>query len=524
MTKYGWLLVSVLLCVGIISAQDCGVVDNIAFPVNPDSFELAQDYAVASPRHQGRYHTGEDWYGGRDMTYGQPVRAAARGRVTYSFANGWGRDKGVVIIEHTLPDDTVFYTQYGHMEEVGTYTFPQRLSCVEQGTVIGAIGDVRPAPHLHFEVRVSGGDNPGAGYSRDIPFDEGYRNPSKYIQNLQGWLNQAHRWHITIGTDNVINEQGIAPPLILNDNSLLYLDGAGTTVRRATNDGRVLWRVRLENPAVAVLAWQGASTVIFADGTMQSINVETGTLGDAWRVPDVSFTNAPLNTADNLIFPVANNTLVALSNDRRSVLWRTDNIPSIAKTQFLPDGSFGLLTEDDEIILIDPNGAVVHRSQLQQGAGLAQSPTGTLLVYSLGGLWEVNFLGEWSLYITDAPEGGESAALALSADGTRLYTFDGQSLRAYRTDDKVQVWNAGTPAVSGHVNISLFDEIILLTSSMGDVRVFTNNGSFCNLLDVWGTPTARQWLNLGADNVLRLTVADQLLGLDWVGLTRACRI
>src|SRR5574338_14758 len=82
----------------------CGVVTSINFPVDTSAFRIVQDFAAQSPRHQGRYHTGEDWYGGRGTSYGQYVRAIANGRVTFSSPNGWGRDGGVIIIEHTFPD------------------------------------------------------------------------------------------------------------------------------------------------------------------------------------------------------------------------------------------------------------------------------------------------------------------------------------------------------------------------------------------------------------------------------------
>ena len=129
----------------------------ISFPVDRASFTLVQAFGVPSPRHQGRYHTGEDYHGPRGASLGQPVRAAASGLVTYSAPNGWGRDGGVVIIQHVFADGTTVYSQYGHMMETSTILFPARYSCVNQGDIIGAVGDIRPAPHLHFEIRL--GDN-----------------------------------------------------------------------------------------------------------------------------------------------------------------------------------------------------------------------------------------------------------------------------------------------------------------------------------------------------------------------------
>src|SRR5688572_25737650 len=101
MRQFFFLLCIFLFAVPSAAQADCGIVDELSFPVNTTAYTLAQDFAVASSRHQGMYHTGEDWYGGRGTSFGQPVSAIAKGRVTYSYATGWGRDAGVVIIEHT---------------------------------------------------------------------------------------------------------------------------------------------------------------------------------------------------------------------------------------------------------------------------------------------------------------------------------------------------------------------------------------------------------------------------------------
>ncbi|HLV37098.1 MAG TPA: hypothetical protein VKY59_18390, partial [Spirillospora sp.] len=77
-----------------VTAQQCGVVDNLSYPVDTSVFRLAQDFGAPSPRHQGRYHTGEDWFLGRraeNYGVGLPVYAAASGRVTFSSPIGWGR-------------------------------------------------------------------------------------------------------------------------------------------------------------------------------------------------------------------------------------------------------------------------------------------------------------------------------------------------------------------------------------------------------------------------------------------------
>lgn len=164
-------------------AVECGVTETLNLPVDAGRFSLVQAYTSPSPRHQGRYHTGEDWAIAGGESLGEPVMAAGRGKVRYSFPNGWGRDAGVVILEHLMPDGVTLYTQYGHITESEAVTFPSIGACVESGTILGVIADVRPAPHLHFEVRLSQPDTPGAGYTWTLPEADsiGYRSPSALL-------------------------------------------------------------------------------------------------------------------------------------------------------------------------------------------------------------------------------------------------------------------------------------------------------------------------------------------------------
>lgn len=506
--------------------SDCGIADAFTYPIDTQRFRLVQDYNVPSPRHQGRVHTGEDWYAGRNISAGEPVRAAANGRVSYAYTQGWGRDGGVVIIQHTLPDGSIVYTQYGHITETVAIQFPSRLACVSAGQIIGAIADARPAPHLHFEVRVSNGDTPGPGYVRGNPADDGWRDPGKFITNQQTWLSAAHVWHVVTGGNTIAAERGPeAPPLVLNDNSLLYLDRE--TLRRATNDGRVLWRIRLEKPAVAITAYQGAPLLTFADGTMQFIDPD-GFLGDFWRVPEVEFAAAPIvvDSAGWLLFPTTNDELVAINESRRSVLWRIPNVPPFVRWHIAGTPSnfiIGLLTVDDELFKISGSGVVIERVPLRQMADFATDRDGrTLLAYTKGGLWRLSIDAAWDLLFADVPTGNsDSRAALMQADG-RLLLFDGQTLHAYDADND-RLWQAGLLNISGLVDLTAYDDLTLLTSTGGNIAVINTGGLVCAQTRIFGRPEARQWHDLGDDGILRVAIADQILGLDWARFTRGCQ-
>lgn len=178
-----------LTTLGIVPAVnlaqiDCGVAESLAYPVDMTRYALVQGFGVPSPRHQGRYHTGEDYAIPGGISLGEPVYAIGRGVVTYSYTLGWGRDAGAVVIRHTLPNGAQILSQYGHITASDDIAFPLIGACVEQGQAVGVIADVRPAPHVHLEIRLAMPDAPGPGYSWPSPEDDTplWRMPSRFIE------------------------------------------------------------------------------------------------------------------------------------------------------------------------------------------------------------------------------------------------------------------------------------------------------------------------------------------------------
>jgi murein DD-endopeptidase MepM/ murein hydrolase activator NlpD len=183
------LAVLVLSTLGVVpelawQATDCGTADSLAMPVDTARYALVQDYTVPSPRHQGRYHTGEDWALPAGEALGEPVRAIGTGKVWVSSPNGWGRDGGVVVVEHRLSNGATVYSLYGHLMPTDSAPFLRVGDCVAQGDIVGAIADVRPAPHVHFEVRLALPYDSGAGYTWELPEAHPiqYRRPSEVVR------------------------------------------------------------------------------------------------------------------------------------------------------------------------------------------------------------------------------------------------------------------------------------------------------------------------------------------------------
>lgn len=503
-----------MLSAAAVTAQtQCGYADEMDFPVNPSTFSIVQDYGAASFRHQGRYHTGEDWYGGQGTSYGTPVRAAATGRVTFSSPNGWGVDGGVIIIEHTFRDNSVAYSMYGHVTDRTGIGFPPALSCIHIGDVIAAVGDARPAPHLHFEMRINQPDIPGAGYTFDDPTALGYRRPTKFILNFRAHSTDGYRF-----TADIADEAGaLSPPVVQSNNGLMTLDA--NRVLGISADGRVLWRTILDGQAVALVPDPAAldgGLIAYADGTVRSIGADGG-LGNSHNT-GANFAAAPTPFGSRYVFPTADGALVALDPTLTTVLWRLDGIGKPVR-RAASSRLLGVITEDARVLTISPDGLIIDTAILREPGALNVTPTGDLLVYSLGGLWQIDGSGAWSLRQPDAPPGGARAAVAESADGA-LYTFDGVALRAYAPDLR---WQTALPGVQGVTALTVDGGVVLLTSSFGDlIPVQASTGGVCNRVRLYGDARSRLWQALGADGILRVYVADQVTGFAWNDFLMAC--
>ncbi len=492
-----------------VSAQtQCGYATAIQFPIDTNQFQIVQDFGAPSPRHQGRYHTGEDWYGGRG-SYGTYVRAIANGRVTFSSPNGWGRDGGVIIIEHTFPDGSVAYSMYGHVTDATGVIFPAAFTCVRQGDIIAAVGDPRPAPHLHFEIRTNQPDIPGPGYTWEDPVSDGWRRPSKFVDNWQAWFLDSYRWHADIA-----DEAGpIAPPVELGDHSLIALDA--NRVLRVSSDGRVLWRVILNQPAVGLIGRQLSTVIAFADGKMQRIDAD-GNLGESWQT-GVALDSPPMSAGGLLIFHTPDKGLAAFDADARAPLWQIDGVPTILRWS-ASDSALGLMTADNAMLTVSLQGQIVDRALLREPGSLAAD--GDLLAYTRGGLWQVSADGTWSLDFPDAPPGGRVSAVA--EDAQQTFLFDGSALHAYDRAHTEQ-WSTPLPGVGGVVSLSLYNGVVLLTSNHGDIiAVQASSGGVCNATRIYGGNRSHEWHSLGDDGILRVYVADQIIGLQWNKFLMAC--
>lgn len=131
--------------------------DGFQWPVGAPGLAFMYDAQGFGEKNdkRGGYHSGQDLngIGGENTDLGEPVRAAARGRVVYCAtpSAGWGK---VVVLAHRLPgDSTVYQTLYAHLQDVKV----QFGDTVCRGQQIGTVGTAEGAylAHLHFEMIAS---------------------------------------------------------------------------------------------------------------------------------------------------------------------------------------------------------------------------------------------------------------------------------------------------------------------------------------------------------------------------------
>ncbi|MCB8978558.1 MAG: M23 family metallopeptidase [Ardenticatenaceae bacterium] len=220
----------------------CGLVDLFDFPIDPPHAASVSrggsDFGVFRSRYD-KFHAGEDWGGPSGQSnLGTPVYSIGHGLVTYAQPLGWGRDQGVVIIEHTFANGRTVLSFYGHLDPESVLLTPG--SCVQRGQLVGKIGQPRSSPHLHFEVRTQAPYQTLTGYWPEDPTTVGWLWPSQEIWAARvaaipgvSWVRPFAR----VTQNDEIAIGGSQPIGYADDTSFLLLEG-GQLTRLNMNDGR----------------------------------------------------------------------------------------------------------------------------------------------------------------------------------------------------------------------------------------------------------------------------------------------
>lgn len=302
----------------------CGFVDTLDFPLDPPDGATATgggDFARFRERYDG-YHAGEDWRLG-SSSFGEPVFAIAHGRVTYAQPLGWGPDKGVVIVEHTFHDRRRVLSFYGHLDPPSVTI--RAGQCVQRGDQIGAVGDPRTRPHLHFEIRLHLPDTPGPGYWPVDPRLAGWRPPSAtiWMERVGALPGVAWTWLSEVGPLQVLGASGEVV-LLHSNGELLALDRA---------DGSRSWSHLLPETASAAALDVGGELVYLLSqgGTIEAFQVDQLSIGRRDQVVQPAWLFELEDGGSYDLIPLPGGGLLATASsqtaaisDRGELLWRDE--------------------------------------------------------------------------------------------------------------------------------------------------------------------------------------------------------
>lgn len=190
-----------------------------------------RDFGRYRERYE-KYHAGEDWRFLSGSNFGQPVYSIGHGEVTYAESEGWGADKGVVIVRHTFPNGRSLLSFYGHLDPPSVTLHPG--NCIVRGQIVGQIGQPRTSPHLHFEIRTHFPYSTGGGYWSTDPAQFGWLPPSETIAEYRLSVAPGTLWtrSATEGISQPIGPFDERSFLVFEDDQLTAID---------LQDGNPVW-------------------------------------------------------------------------------------------------------------------------------------------------------------------------------------------------------------------------------------------------------------------------------------------
>ncbi|MBL1138179.1 MAG: peptidoglycan DD-metalloendopeptidase family protein [Chloroflexi bacterium] len=507
--------------------QGCGVVDSpddFDYPIDTTQFQLINPFMRPNARFEGQFHAGDDWVRREESSLGLPVRAFAPGRVTYSNPEGWGRDRGVVIVQHSFPTGTV-YSVYGHMEESGGYLFPAEGTCVNKGDIVGVISDPRPAPHLHFEIRIIWPNYPGPGYWAVDPRLRGWLNPRQFIENWRGWLNPAHRWHTTL-----IDESGPRfDPIFREDGMVLFVDD--NQYRAYNNEGGRLWEYRLAD-SIEVVGFAGltdgdaqVALIGAADGRVQIWN-QYGGFWEEWSTGLEGIAQGPFVLGQSILLIDTDSTL-HVYDAQRQFLAEYAEISRITAQAATPQ-LHAILTSGNELLVFSPDGRLLERANALPNSDLAPASDGSIYLRNQGTLEIITSDGIHTPVLENLDINRTDSTMLVTDSGLLvLWGVNGKDTLSAVSPNGEVAWTTevGVENLS-HARLLQADACTLvLADQTGHILAFdSQTGNLLGQVSVWGDYRNEVWIgSYPNENLLRVMLSNQLLGFDIHVLSgRAC--
>ena len=391
----------------------CGLAALFDYPISPpdaDNGRLRQEYA--NERRPGSYHTGEDWTVEGGASFGEPVYSAGHGQVIYAAPNGWGTDRGVVIVEHTFDGGSTLLSFYGHLDPPSVVL--RAGQCVTRGEQVGEIGRPRTPPHLHFELRTHMPEEPGPGYWGPDLTRAGWRPPSRIIWNLRHGASAGVEWIYPFSFRYMA---AVGP---LRDNSFALLEPHTLSGIDLTY-GRRRWRLAPAERFVGGLASSDRAMLYLVDASGQILAVSIPPMeedAETFPPPPARAWTHTLPVTETAVVPGSAPTLMPLPG--AGVLVSTWTLGG--------DDDSGEPTGQRRMVALSPSGDLLWEEALPAPAlwttdGLRWALAGDRLLFSAsgpeGGVWEAGQAGItlWTTEVTGQP--------IPRADGAFIYARDG---------------------------------------------------------------------------------------------------
>lgn len=477
------------------STVPCGVVDAFGWPV-PNIDVENPDFAIYRARFGG-LHTGIDV---AFEQLGMPVQAAARGLVTYSDPEGWDTEKGVVVIQHTMPDGSLVNSLYGHMEQLNGYVFPTLNQCVEQGDIVGAVGfPSRGRPHLHYEIRTRFRYEGGPGYADVNPLELGWLHPIDFTYLARIWALPAYRAHFSL------TERATVPPLVLSDGSLV-LARSGHLVS-LTTAGDTLWRFDTLGSVAALLELPDRR-VLTVNSSGQVLVLLRGGYSALWQLPARAVT-PPLLVGQQVVFGVEGGVVLAFSPDGVPQ-WEVSTGGQVVRWTVGSGERVALATDTNELWVLNAVGAVLHRARYDALPIPIAGPDTDLTVLNGSTIARLDDAGLLTPIVDTGRAFLPSAEVWFGPGGEMvLYTGEGRALYAYTPGGDTR-WIAFMPGShlrpprvavgSGALIYALTYDGQLLVFDARDGRLLRQLALYNGGSD--GTSMAR-WLDVAPDDTVR---------------------
>lgn len=441
----------------------CGFVDLFDFPIDPPNAANVSrgggDFGVFRDRF-GKFHAGEDWGGpGNRPNLGTPVYSIGHGLVTYAQPLGWGRDQGVLIVEHTFVNGRTLLSFYGHLDPESVLLTPG--TCVQRGQLVGLIGQPRSSPHLHFEVRTQAPYQTLTGYWPEDPRTQGWLWPSQEVWAARvaaipgvAWARPfADRGTQFIGPLNQTDS------LILEGNQLHRLN-MGNGRSNPIDFGREKIDAALHQPASQLLILAERNRNLLAAYSWPDLIQQ-------WEMA------LPLNSLPSLLPLPDGNILAVTRNSMTAVSPTGTQLWSESLNSPLLDWH---LTDDALYLTTDGNDGRLWRIQASQAEMIAE--LGGKIAPGSDGLWLYQREGLYQIAWGAAPTVTQIATLPTGTlnrgdllplpDGTLLLAHaDSGDRRLLLFDGNGRLlWERSTKAeISGNVSLHLVNERPYLAAS-----------------------------------------------------------